>query len=70
MLGQEADKLGRWSVVGELGRVNITLSMQHLLKQGLAVATTLDRLVHIEVKDAKRGYLAYLSILLPYKQLT
>ena len=38
--------------------------MPHFFEQGLAVASTLDGLVDVKVKDTKRGYLTNLTILL------
>lgn len=43
--------------------------MKHLFEYGLALATSLDRLMNVEVKDAKRCNLADLTILLSNEEL-
>lgn len=70
MLAQEANELGTWPIISELGRVNIAFALKHLLKDGFTLSTSLHRLVNIEVKNAQWRNLLNLSIFSSNKELT
>jgi hypothetical protein len=53
VLGKETDQELRRTIVTQLVRVNSLLT-EHIFENLLALATSLDALMHIEVEDAKR----------------
>ena len=70
MLSKEANQLRRWSVVCKFCWMNITLTMQHLFEYLLALATSLHRLVDIEIENTERCDLTNGTILSSDEQLS